>query len=161
MKYALMFLGLALVWTFSGAHSANAQDENWQTACDDNRCQLFSEIKNDQGTTLARLYLQNMAQEKDDASVIAIASLPLGVYIPSGVAVDVDDDMVFKAQLLECREDEGCRAAFDLRPKILDAMKKGNEMTIAIVDGRTRRAISFNFSLQGFTAAYRDFSARM
>jgi len=63
--------------------------------------------------------------------------------------------------LLECREDEGCRAAFDLTPEILEEMKMGGEMSVAIVDGRTRRAISFNFSLIGFTKAYDEFSAKM
>jgi len=156
-----MTLGLALVWTFSGAVSAAAQDDNWQVACEEKRCQLFSEIKSDEGATLARLYMQNLAKEGQDASVVAIASLPLGLYIPSGVAVDVDEEMVFRAQLLECREDEGCRAAFDVKPEILEAMKKGKQMSIAIVDGRTERAIAFNFSLIGFTKAYEDFSAKM
>jgi len=161
MKHALMILGLALVWTFSGAHSAAAQDDKWQTACDDTRCQLFSEINNEDGTTLARLYMQNLAQDGQDANVVALVNLPLGVYIPSGVAVDVDDDYVFRAQLLECREDEGCRAAFDLTPQILEEMKMGGEMSVAIVDGRSRRALSFNFSLMGFTKAYGEFAARM
>jgi invasion protein IalB len=162
MKHALIILGLTLVLPYPGAHSvANAQAESWQVACDDNRCQLFSAIRNDQGATLARLYMQNLAQDAQNSNVVALVSLPLGVYIPSGVAVDVDDDFVFRAQLLECREDEGCRAAFDLTPEILEEMKMGGKMSVAIVDGRSRRTISFNFSLMGFTKAYREFAARM
>ncbi len=161
MKSGLIILAMALIWTFPALGTVHAQDRNWQTACDDTRCQLFSEIKDEEGATLARLYMQNLAQDGQDASVVALVSLPLGVYIPSGVAVDVDDDFVFRAQLLECREDEGCRAAFDLTPEILEEMKMGGEMSIAIVDGRSRRAIAFNFSLIGFTKAYGEFAARM
>ena len=161
MKSGLTILAMAMIWTFAALGSVNAQEGNWQTACEENKCQLFSEINNEDGATLARLYMQNLAQGAQDASVVALVSLPLGVYIPSGVAVDVDDDFVFRAQLLECREDEGCRAAFDLTPEILEEMKMGGEMSVAIVDGRTRRAIAFNFSLMGFTKAYGEFAARM
>jgi len=158
MHFATVFLSLLVFSMLSGG--ANAQ-ENWRTVCDESRCQLFNEIKTEDNNTVARLYFQNLEGAPEETGIMGIASLPLGLFIPSGVALDVDDDLVFRGELLECDQREGCRAAFKVTPEILEAMKKGGEMSVAIVDAQSRRTIAFNFSLMGFTKAYGEFAARM
>jgi invasion protein IalB len=159
MRYAcavLIGMIFAAMISFGSASAAE-----WRTSCNDTGCSLIREMTDDQGTTLARLYLRDVAEDGDETNLAGFTTLPLGIFIPSGVAVNVDDSLAFNAQLLECDTALGCRAYFDMTPEILDAMKRGNEMSIGIVDAQSRRTIAFNFSLMGFTKAYGEFAARM
>ena len=86
--------------------------------------------------------------------ILAIVSLPLGIYIPAGVTVTIDKTLTFSGQLLDCRVEQGCRATFELFPPILDAMKRGQKISFAVIDGPDRRGLTFSYSLKGFTNAY-------
>ena len=162
-----------LLANFSSVSNAAAE---WTTACREKRCQLYNQLLQKDGTVLGRVYFQRirasavpLAKEKDSGKsskkeaanlqyeVVAFAGLPLGLYIPSGVTVKIDDKMTFRAELLDCQAKEGCRAVFMVQPATIDAMSSGKNLSFLIVDGSSRRALSFNYSLQGFAAAYADF----
>ena len=171
MKRVFVFLSLALIWSVSSAEAKSS--EEWKTVCKEKHCQIFSEVKDDKDKILARVYLQKVvntgAKIKSDkqnknskgAKLVAFANLPLGLFIPSGVTVDVDKKHEFKAQLLECNTGQGCRAVFEVQPKLLDLMKKGKTMSVVILDAQNKRKISFHFSLAEFEKAYQKFTAKM
>lgn len=171
MKRVFVFVSLVLLWAGSAAVAKTS--EEWKTVCKEKHCQLFSEVKDDKDKILARVYLQNVvnadAKSKSDkqnkkgngANLIAFANLPLGLFIPAGVTVDVDSKNEFKAQLLECNNGQGCRAAFEVKPKLLDLMKKGKTMSVVILDAQNKRKISFHFALADFEKAYQKFTAKM
>ena len=158
-----MAVGVFLIVIFFGSITASAE---WKTVCNKQKCQLFREIvKAADQTVLARLILQNIKLGKTptpdtaakDGNIVGIVSLPLGLYIPGGVNVAIDKKTSFKAALVDCRVQEGCRAAFNMTSAITDAMKRGGNISFSVVDGRSRRSLSFNFSLIGFTVAYDAF----
>jgi invasion protein IalB len=159
MKYAGAIFTSLICATIISFGSASAAE--WRTSCNDTGCSLIREISDNEGTTLARLYLQNVADDDEETNLAGFVTLPLGIFIPSGVSLDVDDSLAVNAQLLECDTALGCRAFFDMTPATLDAMKKGKEIAVTVVDAQSRRTIAFNFSLMGFTKAYGEFAARM
>jgi invasion protein IalB len=172
MKRVLIFMGLAMTWALSSVAPASA--EEWKAVCNkEKRCQLFSEVKDDKSKILARVYLQSVVntdaksnsdkQNKNSKgpNLVAFANLPLGIFIPAGVTVDVDKKHEFKAQLLECNTGQGCRAVFEVQPKLLDLMKKGKTMSVVILDAQNKRKISFHFSLADFEKSYQKFTAKM
>lgn len=174
MTRALISVCLALIWALSSAAMASARE--WKTVCDkEKRCQLAIEVKDNKDRVLARIYMQRVIQRgektknskeqknKDGkgANLVAFANLPLGLFIPAGVTVDVDKKIEFKAQLLECNTGQGCRAVFEVQPKFLARMKKGKTMSVVILDAGNKRRISFHLSLAEFEKAYKEFSTRM
>ncbi|MEM9355196.1 MAG: invasion associated locus B family protein [Pseudomonadota bacterium] len=155
-RLSLAICSVALLFVFSASKPATA---NWKTVCKGKICQLYHNVAAADGNTIARVYLQKVDIENQGAKVLAFANLPLGLFIPSGVAVDIDDGVKFPAQLLECKEKVGCRAAFNLDRGILKSLKKGKKLNIAIFEATNRKKISFHFDLNGFGPAYDKFQS--
>ena len=156
-RLATGLIGLSLLCLIAAAGSASAQ---WNTVCKNNVCQLYQEVKDSKGSILARLYFQKADTKQKDSPVVAIANLPLGLFIPAGVGVNVDKSAKFAAQLLECNQGQGCRAAFDLKPELLKDVKGGKKLNVEILEAKSRKKISFHFDLKDFSAAYDKFVAK-
>ncbi len=162
MKRQLFVVGVFLATLFCGSVSASA---NWQTACDGKRCQLYQQILNKKGDRpLSMLFFQFLPKNDDGADntrskrqIRGFLLLPLGLYIPNGVSIDIDKSMSLKANLIACDVKEGCRATFEVQPATLSAIKRGGKIVITIVDAKSRKSIHFRYSLKGFSAAYTEF----
>ncbi len=153
-----VFVALLLLCSIPGFAS-------WQTACNQKRCQLYQQILNKKGDKpLSMLFFHLVPVGGDKAKgasskrqIRAMLLLPLGLYIPNGVSVEIDKSMSFKANLIDCDVKEGCRATFEVQPATLGAIKRGGKIMVTIVDARSGQSIHFRFSLKGFTAAYTEF----
>jgi len=139
---------------------------DWQTRCEGDRCQLVSEILGDDKKVQAGLIVHNADAENaktkkaKNQREIVIVMLPLGIHIPAGVTVQIDKTKPFKAELVDCRVDEGCRAAFDFTSEMQSLMKGGRQISFAVIDARNKRKVTFNFSLMKFTDAYKEFTEK-
>ncbi len=80
---------------------------------------------------------------------IALVSLPLGISLPPGVAVELPDAQPIKFAVERC-EPNGCRAGFKLNEKTLERLKSAAQMTVKFFDAQ-RRPIEVAVSLAGFT----------
>jgi invasion protein IalB len=83
-----------------------------------------------------------------------LLTLPLGIYLPSGVALKVDNGRRFDAAVKICTA-KGCEAGIPLDDVLLPALQAGLVARIAVLDGTARRQITVRASLKGFTAAFR------
>ncbi|RIA56045.1 hypothetical protein [Dichotomicrobium thermohalophilum] len=92
-----IFVKIGLRLTTNTPQFCENHRQDSHPACDENRCQLFSEITTEDGNTVAREFFQNLEGANEETGLIGIASLTLGLFIPSGVALDVDHDFVFRA----------------------------------------------------------------
>lgn len=144
---------------------------NWSTVCDDGRCQLFVELMDASKKVQSRLYFHNVASEAAAAEpkgagtaekrIIGVAVTPLGIYIPAGVTMRVDQKSPFKAELIDCRSEQGCRAAFDLNPSLLKVFEHGKTVSVSVIDGQNRREVTFGYGLDGFAEAYKAFLKKL
>ncbi len=82
-----------------------------------------------------------------------ILTVPLGVLLPSGVALKVDKTQRFDAPFKICTA-KGCEAGIPLDDVLLRTMKRGLVARIAFWDGITSRQITVPASLKGFAAAF-------
>ncbi len=85
-------------------------------------------------------------------------TVPLGVLLPSGVALKVDKGQRFDAPFKICTA-KGCEAGIPRDDLLLRTMKRGLVARIAFLDGITRRQITVPVSLKGFAAAFRTLPA--
>ena len=81
-------------------------------------------------------------------------SVPLGMFLPAGVALKVDEEERFDVPFKICTA-KGCDAGNPLDEVLLKSMKSGLVARIAFLDGITRRQITVPVSLKGFAAAFR------
>lgn len=110
----------------------------------------------------------NVTQEGDDKSIPVLSivvmrsddkktarmvlTLPLGVRLPPGVAVKVDEGKEARAPFQLCARD-GCRSVLDMDGSLIGAMRKGKQARVAFADAQGKTGV-IPVSLSGFTAAY-------
>ena len=160
MRNRFMVIAAVLSALALWSNSAFAQ---WKTACDKQRCQLFHEILNAEMQVQSRVYFHDLGRpngnEKANAPghrVIGIATVPLGIHIPTGIEMRIDDKPV-RAELVDCTTEQGCRAAFDVDPATLQQLKSGKQLSLAVQDRQNERTVTFSFGLADFGKAYDDF----
>jgi invasion protein IalB len=137
-KY-LHFVFAAFLFSSVSIQGANSQDLNvgdrvgdWIFECigigvNQTRCLLTQRLvlENNQ-QEIMRLTLSTIG---DSDQVLLTARVPLGIFLPSGVAARIDNGEDFQLTPTFCRQ-EGCEAQVILGPDLLDAMKRGNEILV-------------------------------
>lgn len=93
----------------------------------------------------------------DGQAIEAFAEIvvPLGVYLPGGLGLKVDDLPAKAAPFERCIE-EGCVVRAPISPTMLANLKAGGTANIVIFGG-PERPVSIPMSLTGFTAAFNSF----
>lgn len=99
--------------------------------------------------TLANLALGRLPG--DDALRMVI-QLPIGINLSDGVAIAAGEGASANAVFETCYPNL-CVAQATVTNELLDAFKGGESLTVAFKD-RAKRAVSFQVSLDGFSAAY-------
>jgi len=158
VKRHLLVLGLAL--SLAGAPAAGAPDDgatfkDWTVRCetpgDDKRqaCYIFQNLllKKEQ----QRILHVAVGYLVDDEPA-AFFTLPLGVSLPGGVSVTVDDGQPVRLRYERC-DGTGCLAPLALNEELVRALKGGRWARVAFFDAG-RREISVPVSLRGFTAGF-------
>lgn len=82
----------------------------------------------------------------------AILNLPLGIYLPPGIGMRIDDGDMARFPVERCDPD-GCQAVLKLRPGTLDRLRAGQRLTIEFHDAE-RQPLSMPLSLTGFATAF-------
>ncbi|WP_409560799.1 invasion associated locus B family protein [Hyphomicrobium sp. MC8b] len=78
--------------------------------------------------------------------------VPVGVSLPDGVIVGIENGDRFKVPYSACHR-IGCFAPFDLTEPLLGKMRKATKIS-AVAQSVSQRPLALNFSVRGFPAAY-------
>ena len=81
-----------------------------------------------------------------------VITLPLGVTLPQGVELKVDDTVISKAPYVTCTPN-GCQAHMPLDDELLQSMKSGQQGKVVFANA-SGQAVPVAFSLSGFTAGF-------
>lgn len=93
----------------------------------------------------------------EDPTPAAIFTLPLGVRLPPGALIAIDDKEGVRVPFERCMPD-GCKVQFRMNPDQVAAFKAGNGGKLTIQDA-AGRGLAIPFSLKGFTAALNALSS--
>lgn len=89
-----------------------------------------------------------------DRKLRLVVTLPLGIFLATGIAGKIDDGKQFNFVLLTCRQN-GCEAAVDIDAKMRNAMRAGKQLVVAFKPRPKSEAFGVRVSLNGFTAGIR------
>ncbi|GEM_PF-2314298 len=148
----------------TGPSQQQAQDvtketyQDWVVRCgtvgeqQQERCQMSQQVSapdSDQAIMrVAVLYPQ------DVDGPAAIFQLPLGIVLPKGIAIQVDDGEAKRFPVQICVK-QGCRADLPLEQSLLQQMKAGRTAYVIIRSPRVKNGTArLPISLLGFTAAF-------
>lgn len=147
---------LALIILFVGQVAAEPSDGdtfgNWQVNCE-------SEA---QGAREGCFIIQNLVLREGGQRVlqfaigfveaapepIALLSLPLGISLPPGAEIQVDEGPSTRVAVERC-EPNGCRAGLKLEAELLKEVRSGKQISVTFYDAK-RKPIKVPLSLDGF-----------
>lgn len=143
-----------------GVPSLRATYGDWEVRCvTDTDCVMTQLHRRSQQTADAVFtVIKPQKLSNDDGQAIeAFAEIvvPLGVYLPGGLGLKVDDQPAKAAPFERCIE-EGCVVRAPISPAMLSNLKAGATANIVIFGG-PERPVSIPMSLTGFTAAFDAF----
>lgn len=151
------FVSCFLLFASIGPALAQDGEENqaWNVRCNETeggqkQCEMFQQlVVKDSGERFAEFAI-GFPEDKDTARGVVI--LPLGILLPPGVMLQIDDGSKYKFDVRYCVK-QGCLAFVDLSDKILDELRMGGEaiLTAASAQGKP---VKIRMSLMGFTKAY-------
>ena len=116
------------------------------------RCYISQQLSlNDTGEPLFNITVGYPLNEKQP---LVLVSTPLGVYLPAGVEMKVDDLEPHRIVFAYCNT-EGCHGYYRMPAKLVTEFKQGRWLRVTFLDG-TRRGHQFDVSLNGFTASLKS-----
>ena len=98
------------------------------------------------------IVLLNIRVASDTRTPIAILQLPLGLNLPAGAKLQIDDGKVSDLQIQTC-EQRGCYANSPISGEMLAAMKSGKQLKVSF-QNLGKEVISIPMPLTDFAAAY-------
>jgi len=96
--------------------------------------------------------LANIRVPGDTHAPILLVQLPLGLNLPAGVKLQVDEDKVTDLQIQTC-ENRGCYATIPVPADVLAALKSGKQMKLSF-QNMNKEPIVIAMPLTDFAAAY-------
>ena len=96
--------------------------------------------------------LINIRVPGDTRTPVAIVQLPLGLNLPAGAKLQVDDGKTTDLQIQTC-EARGCYTNTPISPEMLAAMKSGKQLKVSF-QNLAKETIAIPMPLADFAAAY-------
>jgi invasion protein IalB len=129
--------------------------------------------RDEQGAEFCEMHQQRIDSEERTIMLVAVGQvpgtsdlglliiLPLGILLPAGVTLQVDDGAEVPLQVDRC-ERQGCRIEMLLEPELMNRLKSGREAKVffeAHDPQGERQRLGVPISLLGFTAALNEIAA--
>ena len=149
--------GLALPHAAAALTARETDYQDWRVRCEtpDNgraeECVMFQGISSaDKAGQILNVAVRYVPQ---DAVAIAYIAAPLGVYLPSGLAMSIDQSNPVRLPFEFCNA-SGCHTRLKLETPLLQSLKNGSSAQFEIVQFTGGKQFNATLSLKGFTAAF-------
>jgi invasion protein IalB len=98
------------------------------------------------------IVLVNIRVPSDTHTPVVLVQLPLGLNLPVGAKLQVDDGRVVDVEIQTC-EARGCYASTPVAPELLAALKSGKQLKVSF-QNLGKETITIPMPLAEFAAAY-------
>jgi len=135
--------------------AANATWGDWSKICNDDgsTCQI---VQNANQNETGKLVFQTaIGYVKDNDRPILFLTGPLGIYIPKGIAIFVDENEQGKQAAIQRCDAKGCLALLALEQEFLDSLLRGKTAKVVFAASSTQN-VQLPVSLDGITAAFQQ-----
>lgn len=150
---AWAFILIATAWSqalSAQTAAAAATYGDWQLDCEQaTACRLSQSIlitDTQEPILVLRIYHAGSGED------LAIASLPLGVFLPAGVGLVIDDQPEQRFVYETCNQN-GCHVGIPLDAALLSSLRAGRTALLRVFDGG-QQAVDLPLSLQGFSQGH-------
>jgi invasion protein IalB len=96
--------------------------------------------------------LVNIRVPSDTHTPVLLLQLPLGLNLPVGAKLQIDDGKVTDLQIQTC-ENRGCYASTPVAPEVIAALRSGKQMKVSF-QTMNKETVAIPMPLADFAAAY-------
>jgi invasion protein IalB len=140
----------------NGASPATPPQQGWAARCSSASRESPLECAVEQTAVLQKtgqlIALVNIRVPSDTHMPVALVQLPLGINLPGGAKLQVDDGHATDLQIQTC-EARGCYAGTPVAPDLLAALKSGKQLKISF-QNLAKETITIPLPLADFATAY-------
>jgi invasion protein IalB len=133
-----------------------AAQPGWAARCSSASREAPLECAIEQTAVLSKtgqlIVLVNIRVPSDTHTPVILVQLPLGLNLPVGAKLQVDDGKTVDLQIQTC-EARGCYASTPIAPDLLAALKSGKQLKVAF-QNLGKEVIAIPLPLADFAAAY-------
>lgn len=142
------------------ADMTERQFQDWMLRCGRSQegpevCEMQQQRTDSEGRTVMAVAVGTVPGAPQPGMLII---LPLGISLPAGVTLQIDDGAQIPLQVERC-ERQGCRIEMLVEPELLNRLKSGHEAKVffeAFDPQGERQRLGIPISLLGFTAAVNE-----
>ena len=98
------------------------------------------------------IVLVNIRVPSDTHAPVALVQLPLGLNLPGGARLQVDEGKAIDTQIQTC-EARGCYASIAIAPDLLAALRSGKQLKVSF-QNLGKETITIPMPLTDYAAAY-------
>ena len=155
--FALAFMTILLSAPAAAQNPHGNIHDTWRVRCNTPTgapaaCQIFQNlVVKESGRQILNFAL---GFADDTKTVVGIIVIPLGVYLPPGLTLQVDNGQVYKMAIEICGP-KGCRVRFSFDDNLLNLFQRSSAAKVTF-SGSDQKPISISVSLKGFTSALKD-----
>ncbi len=153
----LLLAGLVYGLTSISVSKEAGNASAWTVRCDKDEagknkyCETFSSVAvKETGARLAEFAVGYPPTAKGAAR--GVVTLPLGMMLEPGAAMQVDDGGVYTFSMRQCSAN-GCHAFIDMKDEVLKQFKSGKIVTLTFVLGDKKLALGL--PLSGFSNSFK------
>lgn len=125
----------------------------------ENICGLVQTIVDNKTKRQVVVIAVRYAGKDKDRRLGMFVTVPLGIFLGSGIGGKIDDGKQFLFNLLSCNQ-HGCKGALEIKPEMLAELKKGNRLIVGFKATATSQTIAVPVSLKGFTDGLKTIDAK-
>jgi invasion protein IalB len=127
----------------------------WQIQCSADKdgkkaCGMVQVTRSEKNPKVGLSLVIVRAKQGDKDVVMMRVMAPIGVYLPTGVALEVDGAAVGRVPFTRCRP-QICEALAEASPETLEKMKKGTAANFIVYEA-PGLGVPMKISLEGFSA---------
>lgn len=151
-----------VLWGAISLPAMAADTGAWRSRCEETKgkieggCFIYQDLVLRQGGQRVLQFAAGFADATPDP--IALISLPLGISLPPGVSLQIDNGNPTTLMVERC-EPTGCRAGLKIAPTLLRELNAGTTLSVTFHDAE-RKPIKMQVVLAGFTAALDEIRAK-
>jgi invasion protein IalB len=138
------------------ADGAATQQPGWIARCTSPSRDAPLECAIEQNAVLTKtgqtIVLVNIRIPTDSRTPVALLQLPLGLNLPVGAKLQVDEGKAVDLQIQTC-ENRGCYASTPIAPDLLAALRSGKQLKVSF-QNMAKETIAIPMPLNDFAAAY-------
>ena len=135
------------------------KDENGNDVPEIKACAMVQVSRDEARPQVALSLIMRFQKQGDKSATMMQIMAPIGVFLPTGVALEIDGEAVGRVPFVRCLPQTRvspplCTATAEAQTATLEKMKKGSEASFIIYEA-PGKAIKMPISLNGFTASYK------